>query len=280
LGSEFSIGEVRLLYELAYRDRPTACEMGTALGLDPAYVSRTLRSFQKRGLVVTSPGDDRRCRLLTLTPEGRKAFAPLEALARGAVVDLIEPLTTPEQERVIEAMRTIRVLLKDPSAGPGKTPLFVLRPHRPSDLGWIIHRQSLLYAQEYGYDARFEAYIAKVAAEFLENYNPKRERCWIAERNGDVVGTILVTEQSKAVAQLRLFFVEPSARGVGLGRRLVDEATTFARLAGYRKMQLWTLSELKAARKIYEEAGFKMVEETPHESFGKKLSAETWELKL
>jgi GNAT superfamily N-acetyltransferase len=136
------------------------------------------------------------------------------------------------------------------------------------------------YAQEYGYDAMFEAYIAKVAAEFLENYNPERERCWMAERNGDVVGSIVVTEQSKAVAQLRLFFVEPSARGVGLGRWLVDEATTFARLAGYRKMQLWTQSELKAARKIYEEAGFQLVEETPHESFGKKLSAETWELKL
>lgn len=280
LDTEYSVSEVRLLYELAYRDRPTASKIGEALGLDPAYLSRTLRKFEKQGLVTTVPGADRRCRLLTLTPAGRKAFAPLEKKARSAIVDMLQPLSAEEQERMIESMRAIRVLLGDPSTAAEKQGLYLIRPPRPGDLGWVVHRHGALYAEEYGYDERFEGLVAGVISDFARRQDPKRERCWIAERDGAIVGSVFLLAQSKTVAQLRLLFVEPNARGVGLGRRLVDEAIRFARAAGYQRIRLWTQSELKPARKLYQSAGFEIVDEEAHESFGRKLQAEVWELKL
>lgn len=278
LGSPFTLTEMRVLYELAHRDHPTATEIGDALGLDLGYLSRTLRVFRKRGLVTMVAGDDRRRRLLTLTPAGRKAFAPLDRGARDEIVTMLDPLSDGEQQRVLDAMRTIRVAFGDETASSPEA--FVLRAPRAGDLGWIVHRHGVIYAEEYGYDERFEALVAKVIAGFVEDWKPERDRCWIAERNGQIVGSVFVVEKSKTIAQLRLLLVEPSARGFGLGRSLVQSVIDFARAAGYKKVQLWTQSELIAARKIYKSAGFELVGTEGHESFGKPLKAEVWELAL
>jgi DNA-binding MarR family transcriptional regulator/GNAT superfamily N-acetyltransferase len=280
LGSDFSLSEMRVLYELAHRTAPTASEIGQALGLDRGYLSRTLRSFKKRGLVEAEYGDDRRRRHLTLTEAGRKAFAPLEKGARADVVRMLQPLAEDRQHQVLDAMRTIRSVLGDPTAAPAAEPGFTLRGHRPGDMGLVVHRHGVVYAKEFGYDERFEALVAKVVAGFIENFQPSRERCWIAERDGRFLGCIFVVEKKKSIAQLRLLLVEPEARGMGLGRRLVDEVIQFSRQAGYRRLQLWTQSELTAARNIYRAAGFRIIGTEGHESFGKKLDAEVWELEL
>lgn len=280
LDTEYSVGEVRLLYELAHRDRPTASKIGEALGLDPAYLSRTLRKFEKRGLITTVPGTDRRCRLLELTPAGRKAFAPLERKARSAIVELLQPLATKEQQQMIESMQAIRVLLGDPDAASKQKGLYLIRPPVPGDLGWIVHRHGVLYAEEYGYDQRFEGLVAEVVARFARSKKPVREQCWVAERDGDIVGSIFLLAQSTTVAQLHLLLVEPKARGAGLGRRLVEEAIRFARTSGYQRIRLWTQSELKPARKLYQSVGFKVTGEETRKDFGKRLQVEVWELKL
>jgi DNA-binding MarR family transcriptional regulator/GNAT superfamily N-acetyltransferase len=286
LGSAFSLTEMRVLYELAHRTDPppTATEVGEALGLDRGYLSRTLRSFRKRGLVDAAHGDDRRRRHLTLTAAGRKAFAPLERGARGDVVEMLAPLADGEQQRVLAAMESIRSAFGDPTlddpARRAATSAYTLRRHRPGDMGVIVHRHGVIYANEFGYDERFEALVAKVVAGFIENLQPKRERCWIAERDGRFLGSVFVVAKTKSIAQLRLLLVEPDARGMGLGRRLVDEVIRFSRKAGYRRVQLWTQSELTAARNIYRAAGFHIIGTEGHESFGKKLEAEVWELEL
>lgn len=280
LDSEFSVSEVRLLYELAHRDRPTASKIGEATGLDPAYLSRTLRKFEKQGFITTVPGADRRCRLLMLTPAGRKAFAPLERKARNAIVELLQPLATTEQQKMIASMQAIRVLLGDPDATSKQKGLYLIRPPAPGDLGWIVHRHGVLYAEEYGYDQRFEGLIAEVVGGFARSEKPERERCWVAECDSDIVASIFLLARSATVAQLRLLLVEPKARGAGLGRRLVEEAIRFARTAGYQRIRLWTQSELKPARKLYQSVGFKIVGQEAHEGFGRKLKAEVWELKL
>jgi DNA-binding MarR family transcriptional regulator/GNAT superfamily N-acetyltransferase len=275
LGSEFSLTDVRVLYELAHRDKPTASEIGDALGLDRGYLSRTLRAFKKRGLIATTTSKtDRRRTHLTLTAAGRKAFAPLDRKARALVAELLDPLSSAEQRRVRGAMDTIRAALGD--AVPAEP--FTLRPHKPGDMGWIIHRHGVLYSQEYGWDARFEALVARVVADFVEKLDVDRERCWIAERRGEIVGSIFVVKKSKTVAKLRLLYVEPSARGLGIGERLVDEVIEFARTAGYRKIILWTQSDLKSARKIYAAKGFRLTGTEGHDLFGSPLTAETWEL--
>lgn len=283
LGSPFSLTEMRVLYELAHRDSPTATEIGEALGLDRGYLSRTLRAFKKQGLIDAVHGDDRRRRHLTLTDAGKKAFAPLERGARAEVVGMLEPLSDDQQLRVLDAMRTIRTSLGDatiaaPSAKAGQT--FTLRSHRPGDMGTIVNRHGVIYAKEFGYDERFEALVAKVVAGFIDNLKPKRERCWIAERDGRFLGSVFVVEKKKSTAQLRLLIVEPDARGMGLGRRLVDEVIRFSRKAGYKRIHLWTQSELTAARNIYRAAGFQVIGTEGHESFGRKLNAEIWELQL
>ncbi|HSI11329.1 MAG TPA: bifunctional helix-turn-helix transcriptional regulator/GNAT family N-acetyltransferase [Chthoniobacter sp.] len=280
LESDFSVSEVRLLYEVAHRDRPTASKIGAALGLDPAYLSRTLRKFEKRGLITTVPGADRRCRLLELTPAGRKAFAPLERKARSAIVELLQPLATNEQQQMIESMQAIRVLLGDPDVASKDKGLYLIRSPAPGDLGWIVHRHGVLYAQEYGYDQRFEGEVAEVVATFARHQKPGRDQCWVAERDGEIVGSVLLVAQNTTTAQLHLLLVEPKARGSGLGRRLVGEAIRFARTAGYQRIRLWTQAELKPARKLYQSVGFKIVAEETRDSFGKKLKVEMWELKL
>ncbi len=282
LKSPFSLTEVRLLYELAHREQLTATGLGKELGLDAGYLSRILSGFEKRGLIQKTPSPaDRRQTLLALTVQGRKVFAPLEARSNEEVTAMLGTLSEPEQKRLGDAMRTIERLL---DAGPenraaSKTP-YLLRSHQPGDMGWVVHRHGVLYAQEYGYDEHFEALVAEIVAEFIQRFDPKRERCWIAEKDGEIVSSVFLVRKSKTVAKLRLLLVEPAARGLGIGKRLVSECERFARQVGYKKITLWTQSDLYAARHIYEDAGFRLVQKKPHHSWGHDLVAETWELKL
>lgn len=278
LDSPFSLSEVRVLYELAHRDKPAAAELAAELGLDAGYLSRILLHFRKLGLILReTSADDRRRTRLSLTREGRRALAPLETRANREIEAMLEKLPTEDSQKLTGAMRTIEDLL-NPSAQGVAT--FVLREHRPGDMGYIVHRHGVLYAREYGYDMTFEALVAEVAAKFVQHFDARSERCWIAEKDGAIVGSVLVVRQTKSVAKLRLLLVEPAARGLGIGRRLVEECIRFAREHEYRKIVLWTQSELLAARRIYENAGFQRVSEKPHHSFGRDLVAETWELKL
>jgi len=278
LGSPFSLTEVRVLYELANRSQPTAAELGRDLGLDPGYLSRILQNFARRGLVAkTRSAVDGRQSLLSLTARGRKAFAPLNARSHDEVAAMLARLSAAEQHRLIGAMRTIQTLLGDRSEP--RVP-YLLRSHRPGDMGWIIHRHGTLYAEEYRWDETFEALVAEIAAKFIRTFDPKREHCWIAEREGEIVGSVFLVRKSPTVGQLRLMYVEPKVRGLGIGSRLVEECLRFARQVGYRKVVLWTNSVLVAARHIYEKAGFRLIHSEPHRSFGHDLVGETWELTL
>jgi DNA-binding MarR family transcriptional regulator/GNAT superfamily N-acetyltransferase len=278
LRSPFSLTEVRVLYELAHRQKPTATELCQELGLDAGYLSRILRGFEKRGLVDKAPSAaDGRQSLLSLTAQGREVFAPLDARSNEEVGAMLSNLSAGQQNRLIAAMRTIGDIL-----GPQpeqKTP-YLLRPHQPGDMGWIVHRHGVLYAQEHGYDEHFEALVAEIVAEFVQKFDPKRERCWIAEKDGEIVGSVFLVEKSKTVAKLRLLLVEPAARGLGIGKRLVEECVRFGRQVGYKKITLWTQSDLYAARHLYKQAGFRLVHSKPHHSWGHDLVAEIWELKL
>jgi len=278
--SPFSLTEVRVLYELAHRDQPTATALGRDLGLDAGYLSRMLRGFERRGLVLKtrSPADGRQSHL-SLTAQGRKVFGPLNARSHDEVAAMLGGLSAAAQARVVGAMQTIERLLGDraESLPPASC---VLRPPLPGDLGWVVHRHGAVYAQEYGYNEQFEALVAEIVAHFVQRYDAKRERCWIAQQGGEPVGSVFLVERSKTVAQLRLLLVEPKARGSGLGTRLVDECVRFARQAGYRKITLWTQSELRAARRLYQAAGFHVVRKQRNHSFGKDLVSETWELEL
>ncbi len=276
--SPFSLTEVRVLYELAHRDRPTASALGRELGLDAGYLSRILRGFERRGLLrKTRSADDGRQSHLALTVQGRRVFAPLDARSHHEVAALLGGLAPAAQQHVVTAMGTIERLLGD-GLEPARS--YRLRAPRPGDLGWVVHRHGALYAQEYRYNQAFEALVAAIVAHFVQHLNPRRERCWIAERNGAVVGSVFLVKHAATVARLRLLLVEPQARGLGIGRQLVSECVRFAREAGYRKVTLWTQSELRAARRLYEAAGFALVRAKRHRSFGRALVAETWELEL
>ena len=288
LNSPFSLTEVRTLYELAHREQSTAVELCRDLGLDAGYLSRILRKFEKQHWIEkkASPTDARQS-LLRLTREGQKAFRPLEARSNEQVSAIMGYLSPKQQDDLVSATQTIELILDTGAAEgtcaarkSGERP-YILRQHQPGDMGWVIHRHGALYAEEYRYDGRFEALVARIVAEFAENYNPARERCWMAESKGQIVGSVFLVEKSKSVAKLRLLLVEPSARGFGIGKRLVAECVHFARKAGYKTMVLWTQSELAGARKIYQQAGFELVGKERHDSWGRKnLVAETWRLKL
>ena len=278
LDSPFSLAEARVLFELAHRSRPTATQLGADLGLDAGYLSRILRGFERKGLVRKArSAEDGRERFLTLTDAGRKAFARLDARSADAVRTLLGRCTAPDQKRIVGAMTTIENLLEPQQASQGTV---ALRELRPGDLGWIVHRHGALYAQEYGYDATFEALVAEIAAHFVREFDAERERGWVAEIDGQIVGSVLLVKKSARVAKLRLLLVEPQARGQGIGRKLVAACIAFARAAGYRKITLWTQSTLFAARRVYEQAGFRLTHEEPHKSFGHDLVAQTWELAL
>jgi DNA-binding MarR family transcriptional regulator/N-acetylglutamate synthase-like GNAT family acetyltransferase len=278
LASRYSLTEVRVLYELAHRGSATASELGRDLGIDAGYLSRILRGFARRGVLArTAAKDDARKSILRLTARGKAAVAPLEARARDQIGLMLDEAPPAEQERVVTSMRAIERGLR---SGPRTAPTVVLRAHRPGDMGWVVERHGALYWQEYGWDESFEALVADIVAKFISHLDPKRERCWIAEVDGERVGCVFCVKKSKTVAKLRLLLVEPRARGLGVGSRLVDECIAFARAAGYRDLVLWTNDVLVAARRIYERAGFELVESERHTSFGKKLVGQNWRLRL
>jgi DNA-binding MarR family transcriptional regulator/N-acetylglutamate synthase-like GNAT family acetyltransferase len=278
LASPYSLAQVRVLYELAHRDRPSASELARDLGLDAGYLSRILAGFARSRLLAgeRSTTDKRKSRL-ALTEKGRRAFAPLDQRSRNEIGAWLGALPRPDQERLVEAMATIERLT---GAAPAAKAPYLLRPHRPGDIGWVIGRHGALYAGEYGWDDTFEALVAEIAAKFVRGFDAKRERCWIAECNGANAGSIYLVRKSATVAQIRLLLVEPSARGLGIGDRLVEECIAFARRSGYRKIVLWTNDILHTARRIYERKGFRLVEEERHHSFGKDLVGQIWDLKL
>jgi DNA-binding MarR family transcriptional regulator/GNAT superfamily N-acetyltransferase len=280
LESPFSLVQARVLYELAHRSQPTATEIARELGLDTGYLSRILRGFERTGLVEKRPSaHDGRRRLLSLTARGREAFAPLDTRSRTDTEAMLGNLSPAAQLRLIGAMGVITKLLNDETDGAAT---YLLRPHRPGDMGWVVQRHGVLYAEEYGWDETFEALVAEIVAGFIRHFDPERERCWIVERDGENVGSVFLMahRERERVGQLRLLLVEPSARGLGLGHRLVDECTRFARQVGYQTVTLWTNDVLVSARRIYEAAGFHLVQEERHQSFGQDLVGQTWEMRV
>jgi len=278
LDSPFSLTQARVIYELAHRAGVTARELGADLGLDAGYLSRLLRGLREQGLVIeTRSEEDGRRKLLRLSRAGEVAFATLNARSREEIGAMLGALAPRDRARLVAAMETIERTLK---AKPETRSPYILRPHRAGDIGWVIQRHGALYAQEYGWDETFDAMVARVAADFIDNFDEARERCWIAEMEGAIVGSVFLVRHTDEVAKLRLLLVDPAARGHGLGRRLVEECIAFARGVGYAKITLWTNDILHAARHIYESAGFVLIDEAPHHSFGQDLVGQTWELDL
>lgn len=290
LHTAFSLAEVRVIYEIAHwldghDEPPTATDIARALGLDPGYLSRMLHKLERRRLIArtTSPSDGRQ-QHLQLTDKGHATFLELDERARADVAALLDELDHGSRRDVVDAMSTIARALESPGAshrvdGTGGV---VLRPPKAGDLGWVVASHGALYMAEYGWDWRFEGLVAKIVADFVEHFDARKDRCWIAERSGENVGSIFLVRHADrpGVARLRLLLVDPSARGLGLGRRLVDECTTFARQAGYHTITLWTNNVLTSARRIYEAAGYQLVDAKPHQGFGPDLVGETWELSL
>ncbi|MDN2718791.1 MULTISPECIES: bifunctional helix-turn-helix transcriptional regulator/GNAT family N-acetyltransferase [unclassified Janthinobacterium] len=266
LDSAFSLTEVRILYELAHREQLTSADLCRELGLNAGYLSRVIAGFEKQGLIAKtrSPTDARAARL-QLTGQGQRTLAPLVDASRREVAAMLERLPPTAQQELVAAMEQIQGLLGEPS------PSYLLRNPQPGDMGWIIHRQAVLYAQEYGWNNEYEALVADILAKFVREFDPARERCWIAEKDGKVIGSVFIVRQDDTTAKLRLLYVDPCARGLGIGSRLVDECLRFSRQVGYTKMVLWTNSILTDARRIYDKAGFQLVEEEAHHSFGKDL---------
>jgi DNA-binding MarR family transcriptional regulator/GNAT superfamily N-acetyltransferase len=278
LHSPYTLTEARILFELGHRNSVTASDLCRELGLDPGYLSRILARLEQQGLLEkVRPDNDGRQRLLQLTSEGISAFAFLDQRSRDEVSEMLNDLSEEEQRSLLKAMQTIENLLMK---GLKYSEPFILRPHKSGDMGWVVHRHGVLYAQEYGWDEHFEALVAQIVADFIKNYNPERECCWIAEMDGEIVGSVFVVETGETVAKLRLLLVEPRARGLGMGTRLVEECIRFAQRCGYQKLVLWTNSVLLEARHVYEKTGFKLIAEEAHHSFGHDLIGETWELVL
>ena len=282
LDSPYSLGEMRVLYELAQAHdlggARTASDIGRALDLDAGYLSRVLRNFESRGLIARKTSEkDARQSHLTLTAKGRKLYAPFEKRSQDNVGAMIGGLGAGEQARLVAAMQTIEALLGE-KAVIERT--YSLRAPRHGDFGWIVARHAELYAQEYGWGDPFEGLCAQIVADFVNNYDKKRERCWIAEMDGENVGCVMLVKDSTEVARIRLLLVDPKARGLKLGTRLVDECVNFAREAGYRKVTLWTHSVLAAARRVYEKAGFTLTASEKRHTWGQDVVAEFWDLEL
>jgi DNA-binding MarR family transcriptional regulator/GNAT superfamily N-acetyltransferase len=278
LGSRYTLAQARVIYELGHLGRDgasSATELGRALELDLGYLSRLLQGLKQRGLLrgKRSPRDGRRS-LLALTPKGRKSYLALDAKSRKEIGGLLAPLPESDRTRLVGAMRTVEALLKN------EKPQIELRSHRPGDMGWVVHSHGRRYFEEYGWDERFEALVAGITKDFVENFDPARERCWIAEMDGEPVGSVFLAKSTKAVAKLRLLLIEPRARGLGLGKRLVAECIAFARAKGYRTLGLWTQSNLAAARHIYRSAGFRLAKRQRHREFGYDLTGEFWQIDL
>ncbi len=278
LESKYSLTQARIIYELAHRDAASASELSAELGLDPGYLSRLLRGLENQDLIVKkrSPDDGRRS-LLGLSRGGKAAFGVLNARSRAEIAAMLEPLSQSEQARLVAAMSAIERLLAGPHDGASPV---VLRNHEPGDMGWITHLHGKLYSEVFGWDETFEALVAGITADFINNFDAAKERCWVAEVDGEVVGSVFIVNAGENVAKLRLMIVDVKAQGLGIGKQLLKECIRFSRRKGYRKITLWTNSILLAARGIYAAAGFELIHEEPHNSFGVDLIGETWELDL
>ena len=275
LGTAFPLPQARVLYELGERGECTATQLGIDLALDAGYLSRLIASLRRQGLVAAqAPNEDRRRRHLTLTPKGRKAFSTLDESSRRAMGEMLAPLAPVHRDKLVQAMGAVQSVLEPHQKA------ITLRQHRAGDIGWVVSRHGKVYDDEYGWGLGFEALVGEIAAKFLQEFDAKRERCWIAEMDGEPVGSVFVVKVSATVAKLRLLLVEPHARGFGIGKRLVQTCIDFSRRAGYRKLVLWTQSNLVAARGIYAALGFRKAKSEPHREFGVPLVGEYWELKL
>jgi DNA-binding MarR family transcriptional regulator/N-acetylglutamate synthase-like GNAT family acetyltransferase len=278
LQSEFSVGEARVLYELAQRAETTASDISASLGMDMGYLSRILSKLEEQRLIRRVPAEqDGRQRLIRVTSKGKKAVSTLDARSQEQAGSLLAELSDPQQATVLQAMSQIQIVLGN---GQATSEPYIIRTHHTGDLSWIAYRHAVLYRQEYGWNETFEALVLEITAHFLKHYDPEAEHCWVAERSGEVLGCVLLVKSAKQIAKLRLLLVEPSARGLGIGKHLVDECIRFAREKGYEKIVLWTHSNLSAARGIYQKAGFQLVGTDSHEDFGPRVTAETWELQL
>ena len=278
LKTRFPLIQARIIFELAQQDQTTARELISELGIDPGYLSRILSIFEKDGLIrKTQSKSDNRRRDLKLTAKGKKSFTKLNNRSNQEVKELLQCLSGDDRHRLTNAMHTIEDVLGSESK-PALS--YLLRNHKPGDIGWMVHRHGVLYAEEYGFDETFEALTAEILARFIQSHDPKRERIWIAESHGEQIGSVMIVDGGKGVAKLRLLLVEPKARGKGIGKQLVNECIDFSKRNSYRKITLWTQSILKEARHLYSNAGFQIIEEKRHTSFGHDLIAETWELEL
>jgi DNA-binding MarR family transcriptional regulator/GNAT superfamily N-acetyltransferase len=278
LDSPWTLQEARIIYEIAQCPGCTATDLARVLGLDAGFLSRTLQGLQRRQIVARKASKaDRRASEIALTAKGRAAFAQLDSRSRHEVATLLGKLEPSQRAAVVDAMTVIEQALEPPAQKPAG---FLLRSHRVGDIGWVVSRHGAVYAQEYGWDISFEALVAEIAAQFIRSYDASREHCWIAEIEGQPVGSIFLVKASDEVAKLRLLLVENKARGLGVGRALTEQCIRFAREAGYASITLWTQSILLAARGIYQRAGFRRIAEEKHHSFGVDLVGETWELKL
>ena len=277
-GTPFPLAEARVLYELAHHETTTATVLAGELDLDPGYLSRLLKSLETRGLIGRQPSQtDGRQLAIVLTEAGRQAFATINGRSRQHVAGMLEGLSAADQTRLVSAMQEVEALL---GTGQDLRVPYILRPHQVGDMGWIIQRHATLYAEEYGWSEGIEAMVAEVAADFLRTFDAAREYCWIAEREGETVGSVAIVRRSDRMAKLRLLLVDPKARGLGIGKRLVDECVRFARRKGYAGITLWTVDVLTAARHLYEQAGFRLVKEEPHNGFGPDLVGQDWVLDL
>ena len=279
LESPFTLTEARIIYELANRERATATELGNELGMDPGYLSRTLRGLEtKKVLSRKTSSNDARQSVLALTAKGRREFENLDQLSRNQIEEILNDLSPHDQKRLLAAMASIENLLGEQTSEEKFS--YILRTPEPGDFGWVVQSNGTLYAQEYGWDENYEALVAGIVAEYVKNFDSKKERCWIAEKDGENVGAVFLVKETDDIARLRLLIVDPKARGLGIGKRLVDECTKFARRVGYKQITLWTNSVLLAARSIYEKAGYRLVKSESHHSFGHDLVGETWILDL
>ena len=278
LKSPFTLPQARVIYELAHHEQATATELGQELGLDAGYLSRILNGMQQQNLICRQLSEkDARQYLISLTPQGREAFSEINASSRNEIGAMLSELSDEEQQSLVGAMLTIDRLL---GAQPEHKVSYILRPHQSGDMGWVVQRSGIVYNREYRWNEDFEALVAEIVARFIKNYNPMIERCWIAEKDGENVGSVFLVKKTETIAQLRLLFVEPKSRGLGIGKRLVQECTRFAKQVGYEKIMLWTNSVLDAARYIYEQEGYRLTKEEPHHSFGHDLVGQNWELDL
>lgn len=278
LKTRFPLTQARILYELAQHEQMTASDIIRELNIDPGYLSRILSSFEKKGLLrKTLSTLDSRQRILRLTARGKKAFGVLNKRSMHEAEAILLTLPVEDRQKLLGFMQGIQDILGNKSKPPAP---YLLRSHKPGDTGWVVYRHGIVYSEEYGFDENFEALIADVLVQFIRSHDPKREHFWIAEQGGERVGAIMVVDAGGQAAQLRLLFVEPKARGQGIGARLIDECVTFSRRNRYRKIVLWTQGKLLAARRLYAMAGFQLVDESPHKAAGQDLMVETWEMLL